>query len=419
MNISSLAFISFLVSSTSFSSTTNTKQNQVSAFMMSKPPISSSMNVVSFTSTIHREEVDLESMTMGQLQQMYGELEKKNEACTEDSTQTNPECDIQLKDERDVAMMKITYVLQDRTAELALSRVVDMDLVKSILKQPWTYPLEEIQSTIQAMESLNCQCTEEGNQTNLACDVQLKDERDAAIETLTLYLNSVRNLVADANEKTAAAHEEEEARNRKQQEEEEARKRKKLIEQQERSLYAHVEIAFDMSAIQDCVRSPGSKSIEVMKAMLTHLEAQTNACTEDGTQTNAECDIEIKAERDALMESLVSQIHDAKICLNEIKAFATTNNINQMAIDDVMNTVMNTMKTIPNLANGPSSSKKKKKKMNNKKKKTTTAGATTTTTTTQLPASLLAGVSATPTQQRRSSPFTPFTALTDEFLIQI
>jgi len=407
MNISSLAFISFLASSTSFSSTTNTKQNQVSAFMMSKPPISSSMNVVSFTSTIHREEVDLESMTMGQLQQMYGELEKKNEACTEDSTQTNPECDIQLKDERDVAMMKITYVLQDRTAELALSRVVDMELVKSIVKQPWTYPLEEIKSTIQSMESLNCQCTEEGNQTNLACDVQLKDERDAAIETLTLYMHSVHNLVADAN---ATREEEEKARNRKQQEEE-ARKRKNLLEKQERSLYAHVEVAFDMSAIQDCVRNPGSKSIEVMKAMLTHLEAQTNACTEDGTQTNAECDIEIKAERDSLMESLVSQIHDAKICLNEIKAFATTNNINQMAIDDVMTTVMNTMKTIPNLSS--SSSKKK----NNNNNKTTNTGATTTTT--KLPASLLAGVSATLTQQRRSSPFTPFTALTDEFLIQI
>jgi len=288
-----------------------------------------------------------------------------------------------------------------------------MDLVKSILKQPWTFPLEEIQATIQSMESLNCQCTEEGNQTNMACDVQLKDERDAAIETLTLYLHSVHNLVADANEKTlAAAHEEEEARNRKQQEEE-ARKRKNLLEKQERSLYARVEVAFDMGAIQDCVRNPGSKSIEVMKAMLTQLERDTNACTEDGTQTNAECDIDMKAERDALMESLVSQIHDAKICLNEIKAFANDNNINQMAIDDVMNTVMNTMKTIPNLANGPSSSSSSTKK-NNKTKNVNAVVAAT-----KLPASLLAGVSATPTHQRRSSPFTPFTALTDEFLIQI
>merc|ERR1712238_523373 len=96
--------------------------------------------------------------------------------------------------------------------------------------------------------------------------------------------------------------------------------------------------------------------IEVMRAMLTYLEAQTNACTEDGTQTNAECDIEMKAERDAVMESLVSQIHEAKICLNEIKAFTTTHNINQMAIDDVMTMVMNTLNTIPKFANAPISS---------------------------------------------------------------
>merc|ERR1712238_316525 len=138
--------------------------------------------------------------------------------------------------------------------------------------------------------------------------------------------------------------------------------------------------------------------IEVMRAMLTYLEAQTNACTEDGTQTNAECDIEMKAERDAVMESLVSQIHEAKICLNEIKAFATTHNINQMAIDDVMTTVMNTLKTIPNLANAPSSSPSSSSKMNTKKKKTTNTGATTMKKkkVTVLPASLVAGVSATP-----------------------
>merc|ERR1712166_1587014 len=108
--------------------------------------------------------------------------------------------------------------------------------------------------------------------------------------------------------------------------------------------------------------------------MLTQLEVDTNACTEDGTQTNSECDVEVKAERDSLMESLVSQIHDAKICLNDIKAFANQNNINQMAIDDVMNTVMKLTNPpmpipIPTLV-VPSSSKKMNAKAN-------TAAATT------------------------------------------
>jgi len=370
------------------------------------------MNVVSFTNSIHREEVDLESMSVGQLQQMYSELEKKNEACTEDSTQTNPECDIQLKDERDVAMMKITYVLQDRTQELALSNVVDMKLVNSILKQPWTYPLSEIKTTIQSMESLNCLCTEEGNQTNAACDVQLKDERDSAIETLNLYMKSVQNLVADANAATAAkavaASHKEEARKLKILEEE--TRKHNLSEKQERSLYAHiVEVAFDMGAIQDCVNNPGSKSIEVMKAMLTQLEVDTNACTEDGTQTNSECDVEVKAERDSLMESLVSQIHDAKICLNDIKAFANQNNINQMAIDDVMNTVKKLSHPAPNPPMPipiptlvvPSSSSTKMMKTN----------AEAATKKKKAPAAI--------NNKRRSSPFTPFTALTDEFLMMI
>jgi len=370
MNISNIALIAFIASTT---------MTLTQSFMQAKPHISSSMNVVSFTSTIHREEVDLESMSVSQLQQMHSELEAKNEACTEDCTQTNPECDIVLKDERDLAMMKIQYVLQERSADDTLKNLVDMDVVSEIVRMPWTHTLDEIKNIVLSMESLNCLCTEEGNQTNAACDVQLKDERDIAIETLNLYMKSVQNLVADAAAATAAATHEEEKRKLKQLQEE-TRKRN-LLEKQERSLYAHVEIAFDMGEIRDCVNNPGSKSIEVMQQMLTHLEAQHNSCTEDGTQTNPECDVEVKAERDSFMESLVSQIHDAKICLNEIKAFANQNNINQMAIDDVMNTVMN---TIPNLSSSKSSSKNK-----------------------------IAAKKAAPSRP------TFFTAPTDEFLIQI
>ena len=70
-----------------------------------------------------------------------------------------------------------------------------------------------------------CQCIEAGKQTNIASDGQLNDERDTAIETLTLDLNSIQHLVADA---AAAKTEEEKARKiRKiQEEKEETRKRK-------------------------------------------------------------------------------------------------------------------------------------------------------------------------------------------------
>merc|ERR1740117_476709 len=104
---------------------------------------------------------------------------------------------------------------------------------------------------------------------------------------------------------------------------------------------------FDMDDIRDCVNNPGSKSVEVMQNMLSQLEGAHNACTEDATQTNAECDVEVKAERDIYMESLVSQIHDAKICMNQIKAFASQDNIDSLAIDDVMNTVISTLPNLP------------------------------------------------------------------------
>jgi len=353
--------------------------------------------------------IDLESLTVPQLQEINSTFEKMNEACTEDCTQTNYECDVDVKDERDVLMIQIQSILQERSVEDALSKLVDMDVVNSIVKTPWTHPLNEIKNIIKSIESLNCQCTEEGNQTNKACDVQLKDERDAAIETLTLYMKSVRNLiVADA----AATHKKEEE----EEEEEETRKRnllEKQQQQQERSLDVRVEeksriIAFAMNEIRDCcINNPGSKSIETMKAMLTYLEGQNNACTEDATQTNAECDVDVKAERDIFIEVLVNQIHDATICLNKIKAFASQDN-NQMAIDDVMKAfasqdnnqmaiddVMNTVLLNTNTNTSTSTSKEKKE--------------------------VVAAAAATTTIIDDNHPITTtsFTAPTDEFVIQI
>jgi hypothetical protein len=341
MNISSIAFIAFVASSIS-------TYNQVSSFTIrpcsiSVTPITqvstimstlklqmistnneSAKNVVSFTTTIHREEVDLESLTIPQLKQMHTELQKLNESCTEECTQTNPECDIELKDERDSAMIQIQSLLNERDT---LKNYVDMNEVTEIVKTPWAFSLKEITRIVNSMESLNCECTEEGNQTNMVCDVQLKDERDTAIETLNMYMTSVNNLVS------AAKNDEQSA-----------------LQNQDGSITAVHDVettVFDMSTILDCVNNPGSKSVEVMQIMLIQLEAAHNACTEDATQTNIECDIEIKAERDLYMISLVSQIHDAKICMNQIKAFANQDNIDSLAIDDVMNTVINTIPNLP------------------------------------------------------------------------
>lgn len=340
MNISNIAFIAFVASISTY--------NQVSSFtirpcsiIISAPQVSimtsasalkmispnaSAKNVVSFTTTIHREEVNLESLTVPQLKQMHTELEKLNEACTEECTQTNPECDIELKDERDSAMMQIQSLLSERDT---IKNYVDMNEVNDMVKTPWAFSLKEITRMVTSMEAMNCECTEEGNQTNMACDVQLKDERDAAIETFNTYMTSVNNLVSEATTKQDNSSPNNNAH------------------VESTVAVASASVVFDMGAIRDCVNSPGSKSVEVMQSMLTQLEAAHNACTEDATQTNAECDVEVKADRDVFMESLVSQIHDAKICMNQIKAFASQDNIDSLAIDDVMNTVINTIPNLP------------------------------------------------------------------------
>jgi len=360
MKISTIALLAFCMSSSS----TN---RQVSAFVPrlqvpGVPPVSITKNsinknplrmispndgavvsaryIVTFSTTIHSEEVNLESLSVPQLIQFHDELEKLNLACTEECTQTDPLCDIALKDERDYAMVQIQNLLHERRND-RLKNYVDMDVIRDMVKTPWTHSLSTIQQTVSSMETLNCECTEEGNQTNPACDVVLKDDRDAAIETLNLYMKSVRNLASQVSQEELRKTKESKRLAKKSQQQE--RSRNARVEQQGATIAAAATatIEFDMGEIRDCVNNPGSKNINEMKSMLTYLEAHQMACTEDATQTNAECDIEVKAERDWLMENLVSQITDAKICLNEIKAFATGDNINQMAIDDVMNKVMN------------------------------------------------------------------------------
>lgn len=105
---------------------------------------------------------------------------------------------------------------------------------------------------------------------------------------------------------------------------------------------------FDMGEIRNCVDHPGSKSLVEMQAMLAQLESAHNDCTEEGTQTNPECDVEVKAERDVLMESLVSMIHDARLCMDQIKAFAQQGDkLNEVAVEEVMEAVINTIPNLP------------------------------------------------------------------------
>jgi len=157
-------------------------------------------HVVTFTNTAHREEIHLETMSGAQLSQFYDELEALTAACTEEASQTHPLCDVELKDERDAAMLQITNVLQEREKD-RLTNDVDMAALRTLLQTPWTQSFATLEALVARMEALQWECTEEDNQTKPSCDVLLKDERDRAIETLTVYMTAIRHQVSQEEQR--------------------------------------------------------------------------------------------------------------------------------------------------------------------------------------------------------------------------
>lgn len=362
MNFCNLALIALATSS----STTN-----VSAFTTRNPgvrspafpasPSSLSMiypgslnsNIVSFTTTIHREEVHLESLTIPQLEQMQFELETINERCTEEGTQTNSECDVELKDERDYAILQIQRTHNERTGKNSKLKYIDMEKVRETLSKPWMFPLQAIRQQIQDMEILNCECTEDGYQTDAVCDVQLKDERDWAIETLSLYLKSVETMLeTEGIIAREAAEAKEAAQEAKRKPSEQSLDPEICRDARAGEAAASAAPIFGMGEIRHSINHPGSTSLVDMQTMLSQLESVHNGCTEDGTQTNAECDVELKYERDVLMESLVSMIQDARLCMNQIKAYAQQGDkLDEVAVEELMEAVINTIPKVPSYQN--------------------------------------------------------------------
>ena len=246
-------------------------------------------------------DVDLELLSQGELLTFRDELEELNEACTEDATQTHPLCDVIVKEERDMALGRIEALLQDWENTI----VVDMGMVQKMMTTPWLYDLDTVQKTIANMEQLNSDCTEEGQQTNPGCDVLLKKERDAAIELLTSYLTSIQQLVATSAALSSSSSSTSETTNDKEEE------RKEVLPAVVDDVSSSSS-SFAMEEIRECVQSnPGSTSIEIMTRMQHSLEAQQIACTEDATQTTAACEVELKDERNRLIEALTIHIQNA------------------------------------------------------------------------------------------------------------
>ena len=202
-------------------------------------------------------------------------LEQVQYDCSEECNQTNDECDVTLKDERDVLINKLQEKINDviastmavmfMTTTATASDSIE-DQVKSCLNgQAGEFTTDQMKVLVQRLEDMNSDCTEEGNQTNDECDIVVKAERDYLIKQLELKIDDMESSV-DAL----------------------------------------------MTEISKQLASENKKasSLSQLTNWLQQLEKQNNLCTEEGNQTNEECDILIKDEREQLMELLATRISE-------------------------------------------------------------------------------------------------------------
>lgn len=144
---------------------------------------SPSMALVEYTLQ-HQEDVSLHELT-----QMMASLEDETNMCTEECNQTLEECDILVKDQREVLM----GVVGERI-------VIAQKEASSKTKQCGQYKLcntDAMTRSLKALEKLDCLCTEEGHQTKRFCSIEAKAEREELIEQLTYELELAKAVTAD------------------------------------------------------------------------------------------------------------------------------------------------------------------------------------------------------------------------------
>jgi hypothetical protein len=184
------------------------------------------------------------AFTIKQMKVLLHALESLNIQCTEEGRQTDDECDISRKDQRDDLARKLQHKTQIRNC---------LDTGKCTLG--------ELTHMLASLEKQNDLCTEEGHQTEDECDVLIKTEREDLMELLAEQITVKQS---------------------------ESAKKTKMCMQYK---------LCDTSALR--------KTLE-------DLEELTSICTEEGNQTRSFCSIEVKAQRDELMEQLGHELELAE-----------------------------------------------------------------------------------------------------------
>ena len=228
-----------------------------------------------------------DTCSVEEMMYLMEELERKNNDCTEECNQTSRQCGIEVKEQRDMMIENLSNQIQSRQNKTTSSKTVTMtadavvdetDLMVNVetclATQGVSYTLDEMVSMLNELELINSDCTEECHQTEDYCDPFQKEERELKTEKLALLVAKIRTPTHKA-----------------------------------KSTISSVQDCVEISKTQTNHKGPSEAcysdtTLEDMRIMLNDLEVLNSDCTEEGHQTDAECDVHVKEERDMFMEYL-------------------------------------------------------------------------------------------------------------------
>ena len=146
-----------------------------------------------------RVQAAMASADLTQMKKLLTEMYHLQDACTEEGNQTDQECDIIVKEKREVLMKS----LEEKIASVFMTTAMTVmamsrsdapptleDQVQTCISNTRSFSLEEMKSMLNRLEELQSGCTEEGNQTNQECDIVVKAQRDACIRKLESKIDS-------------------------------------------------------------------------------------------------------------------------------------------------------------------------------------------------------------------------------------
>lgn len=269
------------------------------------------------------------------------ELEDLLYACTEEGNQTNDECDVIMKDQRDVWIKE----LEDQISSTAVSTMVTSlsSATKSTatsleeqVKACWNddndskLTLQDLKTLLAKLEVKHYECTEEGNQTLDECDVTVKADREHWIQQLERAIQnpSVQQIQAsleqgnsDLNELTHLLAVIEHQTDLCTEEGHQTSDACDLAEKEQRAELMQVledQILKNQTQTAQQTRHCMTYQLcntQALSKTLHNLEELSSLCTEDGNQTRSFCNLDAKQEREDVMERIRHQLELAETAL--------------------------------------------------------------------------------------------------------